>query len=336
MELTEIASGLSLIKDLPLSARYNMRIVDKRTSNNRTGDLGPKDRQLKLRAMHEVEVFLAGRAGKYLSFFGELEAEDEWPDPNGDGPGFQVQFAMGTAQLNLHEALRVSLGFGPIFWADGYNTLRHENFTRMDWAATEQGFVPGDGQFVGVSGRPMDRLFYNVVFSGDDGDLEGHDARSLHGRIAFDVMAAKSANLMVGTFYSASRLYDSSSGTSHDKLNRLGVDLQLETHGLGLNAIYAQKELEPADGKSVKDDDISLELSYLLSKNNRPVFGPALIIDKYTQKDGEDDWTKLGLFVNYFALENLRLALGWEGTVSAPDAFQHKESRLTLVLDMGL
>jgi hypothetical protein len=52
--------------------------------------------------------------------------------------------------------------------------------------------------------------------------------------------------------------------------------------------------------------------------------------------DGDESFVDLGVFLTFRHKANFRSQIGWEGNLSTPDVYQHKESRLTAVVDLGL
>lgn len=323
-EQLTVSKHMSLLKRLPISARFNFRLLDKRTSKDKTSALTDKDKQLKIRSLHEVEVFIAGRAGEF-SFFVELEAEDEWPDPAGDAPGFQVQLVKGYGGWHINPMFNLRIGYASPFGADGRNTVSRIKPGRYAWAASKQGFVPGDSQGISVYGT-IENIFYTLTWHGDEDDLEGHDPKGYSARLAYDFPVAS-----VGGFYDSTKAYDSSTGSSEDKTTKYGIDAQLIHDAFQVNAIYAKKDV---DVSNAKDDLFGLFVQYIMSKDGAPMAAAAVNLDKYSKNDGVDDWTKGAVFLTYFIKENIKAQVGWEGTLEAPDAYEHKESRLTLVFDM--
>lgn len=334
-EHVDAPEGMAGVKGIPPALRFNMRLLDKRTSRDRTYDpLKEGDKQLKMRAAHEVEVFFSNRVGN-LFYFIELEAEDEWPDPAGDAPGFQVQIPAAFAGWVFSEAAVVRAGLSSPYGADGRNTVFSHKPHRYEWSASSRGFVPGDSQNLTFYGT-VSGLFYNVAWHGEDDDLEGHDPEFYAGRLAYDLPVG----LSIGGFYDTGKKYNGDTGLSEDKLDRYGADAQLQhDSGIQLNAVYAvKKEESTSNGTTTEatDKNLSLYLQYVHSGGDAPVAAVGVNYDNYTQNDDEDKWTKAAVFITWFARQNIKLQAGWEGTLDAPDRYEHKEARFTLVVDIGL
>lgn len=311
---------MNIPQNLPVSARLNLRIIDKNFSKDKKTALVNADKKLRLRSLHEGEMFVAGKASDFSYFF-ELEAEDEWPDPDGAAPGFQVQLAMGYAGWHPSPLLNVRAGYTSPFGADGHNTVNQTKPHFYEWAASKKGFIPGVSQVLNVYGTPVDNLFYSLAYHGDDGDLEGEEPGDVSGRVAFDIPGVGAS---VGGFYTAAN-------TGGDETH-YGLDAQWLNGPFQVNAIYAVLDIDAG----AKDDVIGILGQYILSEGDSPKAAVAINLDKYTQKDGTEEWTKSALSLTYFMLDNIKVQGGWTGTLSAPDSYDNKESRFTFVVDIGI
>jgi hypothetical protein len=336
--LAEIDDDLGLSTPFPISGRINLRAVDKRTSRRRAvgDDVTDQDKRTKLRALHEVEAFLAGQAGRRWSYFAEVEAEDEWPDPNDDAPGFQVQLAHGAVQYKPHEKVTVAAGYASPFFSDPYNAVNYEKPVRHEWAPASRGFTPGDGQFLSVSGRPAENVFLLAAWHANEGLLEGEDPKDFSGRLVVDVMP----ELSVGGYGTFSRetLYDAQGESSTgDDLIRVGGDVQLAMDKLNVHALFGIAKLEAEDSANDHTENVvAIEGSWLFPAG-RTIIGPIASISRYTINDGDDSFVVGGIFANCQITANVRGQIGWEGDFSVPDElYDHKESRITAVVDVGI
>lgn len=176
-----------------------------------------------LRALHEVEVIVAGAYSKNWSGFFELEAEDE--DLN--AYGFTVGVPAAVLTYSQSKALNVQFTWGPTMWADSYGMIGdHFRLTRGHVGAIDQKFGGSDSRFrsarqnIAVTGRPMDNLFYSVGLSGQaDGPKdttisEGKVPATVHARIAFDA----TKDIMVGGFIINGSVEPVSAGASSTSL----------------------------------------------------------------------------------------------------------------------
>ncbi|MEE9554939.1 MAG: hypothetical protein V3W18_11635 [candidate division Zixibacteria bacterium] len=342
---TKIADGVDLDKSFPGSGALNLRFLDKRFSRDRDyEDLTQGDKQLKLRAGHELELFFAGRASEKISFFAEVEAEDEWPDPNGDAPGFQLQLATAVAEYRCNYGVTFTGGIGNVFYADAYNTLNYSKMARKAWIVT--GNVPHEAQFLSVSARPtaIPKLFVLAALSGNDGDLEGHDARDLSFRAAYDFLPW----LMFGGYANLGKTYNPATWRCEDQIDRGGLDFQVDRGSLHINGVWSRRHDYTMNvGQDVDgtwETVAGLEFMYITyDANGHPIWAPNLILDYYamdimatgggTGFTPPLDRTGYGIFLTRFLKENAKAQIGVEGTLAAAAVYnlEHKEMRVTLV-----
>ncbi len=183
---------------VPVSAVIVARPYDKKGSSE----------DFNMRALHEVEVIIAGAVGKHWSGFFELEAEDEAQNKY----GFDVAVPAAILSYNHSKALNVQLVWGEMMWSDPYGLIGdHFRLTRGHVATFDKSFDGDDGaiasrrQNLVLTGRPVDQLFYSVGLSAqadspkgsDSTDVsEGKDASTIHARVAFDV----TKDIMIGGF----------------------------------------------------------------------------------------------------------------------------------------
>ncbi len=344
----DISDNLSWAQTLPISGRLNMRLVDMRHSKTTTNDkITDKDKQIKMRAMHEFELFFAGMLSENFSFFAEIEGEDEGKVNVGHDRGFDMWFAMGAVGFHPKPEANIHLGWGSPYFADPYNTLHARGTNR--YGRVIDGFLPGDTQFASFSGRYQNLFYLAAVHDHPDAgalDLEGHDPYDVSFRAAYDVVAEDDGmpHVAVGGFFTRTHAThykaDKSKDTGFD-WNLFGGDVQVDYQGAHLNVIIASaQDSVDSDGDGIGDKTTSdycftVEGHYFMIEDDAPVFGPSIIFEKYTESDGKDDWARLGVFATYFARENVKAQIGWEGDVSAPAAYKNKEGRITVVLDLG-
>ena len=99
-----VSDFLQLEKHVPLSAILVARPYDKKDSGNE-----------KIRAVHEVELIVAGNLARNWSGYFEIEAEDE--------TGFELELAPAVLTYNHSKEFNVQFVYGPTFWADSYGIM---------------------------------------------------------------------------------------------------------------------------------------------------------------------------------------------------------------------
>ena len=318
--LNQNASGMS--SDV-LGARIKFRPIDKRTSKNRKGELRPQDKQFKTRGLHEVEVFLAGKAGN-VSYFVELEGEDEWGDA---AKGFQFNVVAGHVSYSINPYINLYTGLGSPFLTDGNNTVNRHKPIRRAWAVSSKGFVPGASQVIGLSGR-IGNTFYSTALHADEKDnLEGKDPASMAFRLAHDF----GSNVTIGGFYDRVASYDKDAGISTHVGDRYGLDVSLNSENAGLAAIYGIK-----DSDTEEDYGVSTEMYYMFKKNGKAWITPVLQLNQYTENNSVDKTTDGSLYLQYNINNTVRLSTGVEKTFSKPDRYLHKEVRFVTSIEVTL
>ena len=309
----------------PGSAIINLRMIDKRTSKAKTtAELSDKDKQLKTRGLHEVEIFFAGMASPKISYFLEIEAED--------AIDFNAEVTMGAVGFALSPTTAVHAGYGSPFWADGHNTVNYRHPNRNSWVPKK--FMPGNSQFVSLSTRATDQVQIIGAWHGNAGDVEGHDPKDFSGRIVADV----NQDFSIGAFGTVSKAYNSTTGKSEDKTTTFGADFQAFR---GPAAIHGLFGIQKDDVSDTQETFVGLEGNIWATSSGGVIYGPSANIGSYTANDGEDRFTEAGVFFNIQLAPNAMTQFGWEGELSVPDSSdpeftRFKESRLTWVALIGM
>lgn len=339
-EVEEIPPSMTGQKAAPIPAlRVTLSLLDKSASKDTTYEtLTDEDKQLKMSAMNRIRVLFADRVGSFY-YFAEFESEAE-PNPARDEAGLQIQVPMAYAGWVFSPELSVRAGFTSPLGPDGRNTVAHKKAQRYGWSASGKGFVPVATQAISAYGN-IGSAFYILSWHGQDDGLEGQDPQFLTGRLAYDLPF----DLSIGGFYSSGKKYNEDIGKSEDKLNRYGFDLQWQTESIQVNALYAVKNedestMDEATGigslVGATDNNLSVYAQYIIPGIDMPMAVIGANFDSYTMNNGDDDWSKGALFLTYFTRENVKVQFGWENTLNAPQRYKNKESRYTLMVDIGI
>jgi len=210
-ETQVISDFLQWDKVFPVTAILVSRPYDEKKSGNR-----------KVRALHEVELMVAGVLYKTVSGFLEIEAEDE--------EDFEPEIPIGVLGYHPLNVLNLQLSYSPLLWADPYDTYSHaRRLTRGSYSVIDQKFGGADNdgklrdsrQTIALYGRTLDMLFYSIGFSGVADDTQGENANNFHGRLALDVIpeATIGGFGMIGRWETDSLARD---------FNRIGFDIQAD------------------------------------------------------------------------------------------------------------
>jgi len=312
----EISDFLQLEEHVPISGILVARPYDEKDSGER-----------KLRALHEVEIIVAGNIARNWSGYFEIEAEDE--------TGFELELAPAVLSYNHSKEFNIQLVYGPTFWADSYGIIGdHFRLTRGHVGAIDQRFggADADGRFratrqnVGVFGRFSDRFFYNVNYSGKAEDAEGEKASIASGLFNVDI----TDGIMLGAF-----VMDGTDEATDRDFNRTGLQFQGDFTDLRIQALYitASDDRDALDPRGPGEDDndtASLQAFYTFRDDTlRPTFVPLIRFDTYETNDGADSFDEVTLNIGYYFNQNIKAYFEYWDRYDAPTAVQ-EDSRITL------
>ncbi len=306
---------------LPVTAMIKSRPYEK-------SDNGEK----KLRALHEVEVMVAGAMANNFSGWFEMEAEDD--------AGFDVEVKSAALGYHPHDAFNVQVSWGSITGSDPYDVYSNaRKLTRNRASVINQRFGGADAngrlrdarQNITLYGRPIDQLFYSVSISGVKGDTEGEDSDALTGRLAFDV----TPEVMVGLTAISGTCKSTNTNCDTDRnFTRTSLDAQADIGNVRILGVYL-KATDDNSGATAEEDNnaIYVEARYAFMKNGRPTFVPLLRLDSYEKNNGQDDYDEITLQAGYYFAENARGFVEYQdvsGPVAALD-----DSLLTLQAEVA-
>ena len=312
----EISDFLQLEKHVPLSVIFVARPYDKKDSGVE-----------KIRALHEVELIVAGNLSENWSGYFEIEAEDE--------TGFEPELAPAVLTYNHSKEFNVQFVYGPTFWADSYGIIGdHFRLTRGHVGAIDQRFGGADagGRFravrqnVGAYGRFFDRFFYNVNYSGKAEDAEGENASLISGLFNVDL----TDNIMLGAF-----TMDGEDEDTNRDFNRTGVQFQADMQDFRFQGLYiaGTDDRDAADIRGPGEDDnnaFSLQALYTIRDDTlRPTWVPLIRYDSYETNDGANSFDEFTLNIGYYFNQNIKGYLEYWDRFDAPIPAQ-EDSRITL------
>ena len=325
-----VSDDLYWDKDFPIAAVLKARPYDKKDSAD----------DAQLRALHEVELLAAGVVGKQWSGFFEFEAEDE--------TGFELEFAQGVVGWHYSPAINVQFADAPIVSADPYDTFYQRRLTRNQPGTIDKSFggadnagkVSANRQMVSLYGRPLEKLFYNVGYSGAAGTNEGEAAETLHARVAVDVVP----NLMIGGFWmdgTCNATGETDAGGSGKCLvdrdfTRAGVDVQADLGNFRLTGAYLSADDDNADATDeVSNTAYYVQALYVFKgRESQPAWVPLLRYDSTESNNGKDKTTALTFNIHYYFRENVKGFLEFYTETDVP-ASTKEDNRLTLQFEVG-
>lgn len=321
-----ISDFLHWDKYVPISSVIKSRPYDKKES----GDS-------KLRAIHEVEIFIAGVLYKNVSAFFELEAEDE--DVN--SRGFEIGIPKVTLSYNHNKAFNITASWAQILADDPYDTYSDSRrLTRGHNSVIDQKFGGADAggkmrdsrQTVAIHGRPAKSFYYSAGISGVADDSEGVKPGTLHARLAVDVVP----NVMVGLLGMSGTCQAGASGCDVDRdYTRFGLDAQADISNFRVQGLYVSAKDDNATATaSEKNDAWYVQGHYTMIKNGRPTFVPLVRFDGYEKNDGSDKYKEFTVNLGYYFTQNIRGWIEYWDRYDTP-AGVDKDSRVTLQFDLG-
>ena len=304
-----------------------------------------RDGDTKLRALHEVELFVAGNAWNYGSFFTEFEMEDE--------DDFEFKLAHAVGGVHPHPLVNLVLGKTQVFHVDPHDTLTNaRKLTRSSRQALTQGGSAGvklsdDVQMVSLYGREtlVNKLFYSVTYSADTGDNEGAGPKDWTGRLVLDILpldALPDVNLSVGGFITTGQQEITVGGVKTDlDFTRYGFDLQAQYEGLNLLGAYVKADDDILAGGDEQNNLWYLEAYYVVDDKVLDGIGipgvsivPTVRVDRYEKTDGHDDFTDLTVNLSYYPWDNVRVYTEYFNPLDAPTGTA-KEWRWTVQVEIG-
>ncbi|HHB93323.1 MAG TPA: hypothetical protein ENK59_08955 [Thioploca sp.] len=281
----------------------------------------------KIRALHEAEILVAGALGSKWSGSFEIEAEDE--------TDFKPEVAGATLNYNYLPALNVQFAWGSYMESDAYGFLGDKfRLTRGHVKLIDEAFGKADGegslrstrQSVGIYGRPVKNLFYNLGYSGIASDAEGEDASNLHARIAYDIKPG----IMLGAF-----TINGENSTTDQGFMRNGIDFQADIGNARIQGAYLKAEDDILDGIGTEENNIfSLQSMYVFKQGKHPTWVPLVRYDSYERNDGLDVYDELTFNLTYYFSQNVKGYFEYWKQLDVPDG-ETENSRITFQIALA-
>jgi len=296
----KISQHLTWNEKFPISTIIVGRPYDKKDSGN-----------AKARAIHEVELMVAGPMSKNLTAFFEIEAEDE--DTN--ARGFELGIPTAALTYTFNKAANLQLSWADLLWFDPYNTYTSgHRMTRGYNAILDQSFGGADNgsslrtsrQNVTLYGRPIEQLFYGVSFSGVADQSEGEEADTLTLRLAYQL----TPNIMLGALTingTCSAQIGLATCTVDRDYSRNAIDFELNRENMIVNAAYMQAKDDNSTATVEEENNAYfVQALYTFRQNGRTTWAPLIRYDAYEKVNGSEDITELTFSLNYYFDENFR------------------------------
>ena len=293
-----ITQNLKWNETLPVSVMLVARPYDKKKSGQKQN-----------RALHEVELMVAGPMGEKMSGFFEVEAEDE----NKNNIGFDTGVSSAALTYNMNEYANLQFNWGSLTWFDPYNSYsNHLRLTRGGNAlidhildgADNGGKLNTPRQNTTLYGRPFKKLFYGISLSGDAGDSEGTSGDTVSIRLAYDVSSYFSIGVLG---INGTCVANGGNCLVDRKYKRTAYDIQSEFAGVTFNAAIMSTEGDNASATAkVKKDTCYIQAFYTFMEGGRATWVPIIRYDQYDNTLGSKEVKDLITGLNYYFTENVR------------------------------
>ena len=218
---------LTLAANLPVSFRVQGRPFVKRSTDSR----------FDMQVVHEVELQMSDGTGGNISYFVNFEAADD--------AGWTAELSDLAAGWHPRTEANIVGGFGPLTFADPYNTFASRRLTQDRPSPNSAGFQSGYrfrdstqfGSFYGRAGG----LFYSASVGTGAGDTVGADKKDYLLRAAYDVPGG----ISIGGF---SLIGDKELTTPlrTQEYSRAGADAQVESGPFTANVAWYRAKEEAA------------------------------------------------------------------------------------------
>jgi len=185
-------------------------------------------------------------------------------------------------------------------------------------------------QLFGLSGRPAEKLFYNVSWSGLAGSSEGKDAKNFVGQLAYDV----TDDINISAFS-----IKGNNGTTNQDFSRNGVSFKADIGDTRLHGAYVQGKDDTLSGGVLTgaeetNNAFSLQAMHVFKKGKSPNWVPVVRYDKYEKNDGVDDFTELTLNLTHYFKQNIKGYVEYWKQLDTP-AGVIEDDRVTAQLSVG-
>lgn len=306
-ELSQIISDFqNWDKQFPISAVGKLRPYDKKKNNDS-----------KIRAFHEAEIMVAGRAYKNVSMWMEFEAEDE--------TNFHPELEAAIGAWNLSPEANIAMGWGPVFWADPFETFADggRRMTRSHKGPLDQRFGAGErlrsaSQWVAAYGRlAQGRVYYVGGVSSGGEDAEGGDSKDLFGRLAVEATPG---------VYAGGFIQDGTNDAKGFPLDftRYGFDAQIEKGNFNAYGMVMVADDQFVEGAAKSSTTVGyVEALYTIHSEAIPLIVPLVRVDFL------DQYTDITANLGFYLAENWRAYAEFWSNLDTPDS-KGKDNRFTI------
>ncbi len=331
-----VEPGLLFDKPFPISLLTKSYIYDK-----------TKGKDVVFRPIHEYAILFAGRPGKNLSAFLELEGASDTADP------FVPEVEHGMVAYHFAPEANLQLGYMAANWADPYESLADwgRRMTRSHKAPLDKAFGGADGntslrgarQTAAVYGRAAGMVFYNVGYGGVTGDPVDSDPKTLLGRVAVEFMPGiEVGGFAVSGKARSSLINEAATIKEEHKFGRTGIDFQAGFGNALVYGVWMKAKDDPlksstsgttttyTKGSAEKNDSSYIEALYIVKEGLRPLVVPLLKWESWESSNGAKKYNAVAANVGYYLTSNAKINLEYWAHTKTPSG-ESKSNRTTLM-----
>lgn len=345
--LAKEVQGMRLPEVFPLTgAIVKLRPYDKKQTSA----------EFKHRALHELELFLAGTPGKDLSYLTEFEMEDE--NNNAGGNAFRMDVGMLQAGWHPRKWANIMLAYRGFYDMDPFQTATdHGKLTVSGRQLPGTSAIGGQSpsmsrQTTMVYGelekQDVGSVYYAVGLTSDKDDGEGEGGKMGNLRLMLDsqrgaALGAFTTFGTVGKVEKANQAGGKIPTTKRYDTRLYGIDALFEFAGLTTRAAFTtqtDKDRFVTTGAGTKSTERAAyaEAMYAFMKDNRPIFVPSVRQSWRTSSNGRNHTAEFTLQLASYIKPNAKAFLEYwveSNKTTAAAGAQAKNHRLTGQIEFG-
>ena len=311
----ELEERLALAPRLPMSFRVQGRPFVKRSTDSR----------FDMQVVHEVELQISdGTAGK-LSYFVNFEAADD--------AGWEAELSDLVAGWHPRAQANIVGGFGPLMFADPYNTFSSRRLTQDRPSPNGAGFQSGyrfrdETQFGSFYGR-AGGLFYNVSVGTGAGDTIGADKKDYMVRAAYDLPVG----ISIGAF-SLNGRKELTTPLRTQEYSRAGADVQIERGPFTANAVWYRADEDLAATLVAQQNNAWYAQALYVMPTKVPIV-PLVRYESVESNDGASTTDSVALALLAYVRGNVNVSLDYTTQTKVPPS-RVKTHRFSALVIFGM
>jgi hypothetical protein len=306
---------LALALNLPISFRVQGRPYVKRNTDSR----------FDMQVVHEVEVHITDGAAGKISYFVNYEAADD--------EGWAAELKDLVAGWHPRTQINIVGGYGPLTFADPYNTFASRRLTQDRPSPNSAGFQSGYrfrdptqfGSFYGRAGR----LFYSTSVGTGAGDTIGADKKDYLIRAAYDLPGG----ISIGGF-SLTGDKELTTPLRTQEYSRAGADVQIDRGPITANAAWYRADEEAADTLIGQMNNAWYVQALYITPTKVPVV-PVVRYESVESNDGAASTDSLALALLAYVRGNVNVSLDYTTQTQVPPG-RAKTNRFSVLVIFGM